>query len=103
MGRTQNVKIYTDYNCAFSGMKSFWVMFKRGHKGIYHKFSGKHLQHYFNDCRGCHDVREVDTIDQMGDMIHSMQGKHIRYWELIVPNGRSSAARLTKWNRPDSW
>ena len=48
-----------------NGMASFWAMLKRGHQGIYHKFSPKHLDRYVTEFAGRHNKREADTVDQM--------------------------------------
>ena len=39
------------------------------------------------------DIRESDTIQQMGAMVAGMRGKRLRYEDLIAPNGLSSGAR----------
>ena len=75
------------------GIESFWSMLKRGHKGIYHKISPKHLQRYVDEFAGRHNVRDADTIDQMTDLVASMVGKRLMYRDLIAGNGRSSGAR----------
>ena len=48
-----------------NGMDSFWAMLKRGHQGIYHKMSPKHLDRYCQEFSGRHNARDADTIDQM--------------------------------------
>jgi len=79
-----------------NGIEGFWAMFKRGHKGIYHKMSPKHLQRYCDEFSGRHNVRDADTIDQMRDVAVSMVGKRLRYRDLIADNGRPSGARRLK-------
>ena len=71
----------------------FWAMFKRGHKGVYHKMSKKHLGRYATEYVGRHNLRPSDTVDQMGAMVRGMDGKRLRYAELIAPNGLESGAR----------
>ena len=76
-----------------NGMESFWSMLKRAHKGVYHKLSAKHLQRYVQEFAGRHNVRESDTIDQMGAVVAGMIGKRLCYADLIADNGLSSGAR----------
>ena len=76
-----------------NGVESFWSMLKRAHKGIYHKMSPKHLDRYVTEFEGRHNMREHDTIDQMGAVVLGMDGKRLRYDDLIAPNGLDSGAR----------
>ncbi len=75
------------------GIESFWSMLKRAHKGTYHKFSPKHLQRYVREFSGRHNIREADTLEQMGSVVLGLVGKRLRYCQLIAPTGRASGAR----------
>ena len=76
-----------------NGIESFWAMFKRAHKGTYHKMSPKHLQRYVNEFVGRHGVRPCDTITQMQTLVKRTTGKKLAYEQLIAHNGLSSGAR----------
>jgi len=76
-----------------NGIESFWAMFKRGYKGIYHKMSPKHLHRYVGEFQHRHNIREGDTLAQMAHGIQSMEGKHMTYRQLIADNGLESGAR----------
>ena len=76
-----------------NGIESFWAMLKRGYQGTYHKISAKHLQRYVNEFAGRHNVRESDTIDQMGAVVAGMIGQRLMYRDLIADNGLESGAR----------
>ena len=78
-----------------NGIESFWAMIKRAHKGTYHKFSKKHLNRYILEFAGRHNIRELDTIDQMVHVVGDMVRKRIRYVDLIADNGLYSGARAT--------
>ena len=58
-------------------------MMKRGHKGTYHKMSPKHLNRYVTEFSGRQNQREQDTIDQMKPVASGMEGKRLKYEELI--------------------
>ncbi len=73
-----------------NGMESFWSMLRRGHEGIYHKMSPKHLQRYVDEFAGRHNVRSADTVDQMKGLVTGMIGKRLRYEDLTADNGLSS-------------
>ncbi len=75
------------------GIESFWSMLKRGYQGTFHKISPKHLDRYVNEFAGRHNVRELDTIAQIGSVAAGMEGKRLRYTDLIADNGLESGAR----------
>ena len=76
-----------------NGIESFWAMLKRAHKGIFHKISPKHLHRYVAEFSGKHNVRNADTIAQMGGIAAGMVGKRLTYAALIADNGLASGAR----------
>lgn len=76
-----------------NGIESLWSMLKRAHKGTFHKFSPKHLDRYVQEFAGRHNVREQDTLEQIGSLRRGMVGKRLTYQALIKGNGRKSGAR----------
>ena len=76
-----------------NGVESFWSMLKRGYYGTYHKMSPKHLDRYVREFSGRHNVRNQDTVKQMGGVVTGMEGKRLKYKALIKDNGLSSGAR----------
>ena len=76
-----------------NGIESFWSMLKRAHKGTFHKISPKHLQRYVSEFAGKHNIRNLDTIDQMRDTVARLVGRNLLHRSLIADNGLSSDAR----------
>lgn len=76
-----------------NGIESHWSTLKRAHKGVFHKFSVKHLQRYVDEFSGRHNSRDADTVDQMHGVVAGMVGKRITYEQLIADNGLPSGAR----------
>ena len=74
---------YVDGQAHTNGIESFWALLKRGYHGTYHQVSAKHLQRYVDEFSGRHNVRNLDTLDQMAIVARSMDGKRLRYRELI--------------------
>lgn len=75
------------------GIESFWSMPMRAHTGIYHKLLPKHLDRYVQDFAGRHDVRGLDTVDQMATVAVGLVGKRLMYRQPIADNGLDSGAR----------
>ena len=74
---------YVNEQAHINGIESFWAMLKRAHKGTFHKISKKHLHRYIDEFSGRHNVRELDTIDQMSRTAFSMAGKRLEYQDLV--------------------
>ncbi len=73
-----------------NGIESFRASLKRGYVGTFHRLSGKHLQRYVDEFAGRHNLRPLDTIDQVAAIITNTAGKRLRYRELT--NGAKGTA-----------
>ena len=85
-----------------NGIESPWSMLKRAHKGTFHKLSPKHLDRYVQEFAGRHNIRELDTLKQLGAIGDGMAGKRLRYRQLIADNGLPSGARSNPAS-PSRW
>lgn len=65
-----------------NSIESMWALFKRGHKGTYHKMSEEHLQRYINEFAGRSNIRDLGTEAQMGLLVRALVGKRLTYKEL---------------------
>ena len=79
-----SVREYVNGQAHTNGIESFWSMLKRGYYGVYHKMSPKHLQRYVTEFAGRHNIRDLDTLLQMSAIAHGMEGKRLRYKDLIA-------------------
>ena len=75
---------YVDGMAHTNGIESFWSMLKRAHKGTFHKISPKHLDRYVQEFAGRHNIRNIDTIEQMAVLTRRMAGKRLRYRDLTA-------------------
>ena len=66
-----------------NGIESHWAMLKRGYVGVYHHMSVKHLGRYVTEFSGRHNDRPMDTEAQMAAMAQNMDGKRLRYADLV--------------------
>ena len=57
-----------------NGLETFWSMFKRAYHGTYHRLSKKHFQRYMHQSAGTHNVRTMDTLEQLQHVVAGMVG-----------------------------
>ena len=67
-----------------NGVESFWSMLKCANVGTFHKISPEHLPRYVDEFAGRHNFRELDTLAQMTEIVRRMEGKRLRYKDLIA-------------------
>lgn len=79
-----SVSEYVNGMAHTNGIESFWAMLKRGYHGTYHHMSEKHLGRYVNEFVGRHNVRPLDTIEQMKALTVGLVGKRLQYSELVA-------------------
>ena len=79
-----SVKEYVHGQAHTNGVESFWAMLKRGYVGTYHHMSVGHLHRYVNEFAGRHNDRPADTRDQMRHIVKGMEGKRLKYDDLIA-------------------
>ena len=58
-------------------------MLERGYVGVYHNFNAKHLHWYVVEFAERHNIRDLDTIEQMVLLARGMEGKRLRYRDLV--------------------
>ena len=81
---SQSAGEYVNGEIHTNGLESFWSMLKRRYMGTYHRMSRKHLHRYVNEFAGRHNTRPLDTRHQMIEIVRNMDGKRLRYKDLIA-------------------
>ncbi len=66
-----------------NGIESFWSMLKRAHKGTFHNINAKHMDRYVTEFAGRHNMCDLDTGEQMSELMGGMIEKRLRYRDLI--------------------
>ena len=86
-----------------NGIESFWAVLKRGYTGTFHHFSAKHLDRYALEFAGRHNIRDLDTLDQMALLARGLFACRLTYKQLIgkdLPAPRNPPADANLLDQP---
>ena len=73
---------YVRGNVHTNSIESFWALFKRGHIGIYHMMSKKHLDKYIDEFEFRVNSKDITDPERMSLMLGNSDGR-LRYNELV--------------------
>ena len=67
-----------------NGIEGHWASLRRGYYGVYYRMSPKHLARYTAEFAGRQNDRLCGTMEQLALMFRAMDGKRLRYQDLIA-------------------
>ena len=73
---------YVREDVHINGIESFWALIKRGHKGVYHKMSRKHIHRYVDEFSARYNSRVLGTRKRMELVALGMQGQWLPWKRL---------------------
>lgn len=67
-----------------SAIDSFWALLKRGHYGVFHHFSNKHLHRYLAEFETRWGMSRMSGADRVTSVLESAPGLRLTYKRLIA-------------------
>jgi transposase-like protein len=67
-----------------NSVESFWALLKRGHYGIFHSISAKHLHRYHAEYEARWDMNKMDGLARVDALLESTPGLRLTYERLIA-------------------
>ena len=107
---------YVRGDVSTNSVESYWAMIARGIFGVFHKLSFEHGHRYAIEFECRHNMRDLDTIDQMSLVVQGMESRQLRYRDLIAAGVRANliangwtppvpggSRRERHWKPPAGW
>ena len=66
-----------------NNIESFWALLKRGHYGIFHTISAKHLHRYLSEFEARWDMKKMDGLARVDALLEATPGLRLTYGRLI--------------------
>ena len=79
-----SVSKYVNGQAHVNGVESFWAVFKRAYRGVYHHMSKKHLNRYVTQFAGKHNLRNMDPLEQMQHVVAGLVRRRLMYKTLVA-------------------
>lgn len=67
-----------------NGIESFWALLKRGHYGIFHHFSVKHLHRYLAEFEARWNMTGLSGGERLDSLLESASGSRLTYEKLTA-------------------
>ncbi len=80
---SHSAREYVNGMASTNSIESFWAVLKRGHYGIFHYLSAKHLHRYVNEFAFRHNTAKGGTMQFIDETITNMGQRRLTYKELI--------------------
>ena len=61
-----------------------WSMFKRGFVGTCQRMLFKHLHRHVSEFAGCKNIRELNSVDRVGETVRGMEHKRLCFRGLVT-------------------
>ena len=65
-----------------NGIESFWALFKRGHYGVFHHLSKKHLHRYLAEFEMRWNFTKLNESNRVDSLLECVAGNRLTYAEL---------------------
>ena len=75
---------YVRGNVHTNSIESFWALLKRGHYGIFHKMSPKHIHRYLAEFEARWNMNDLSGSERVDSLLESASGLRLTYGRLIA-------------------
>ena len=75
---------YVKGDCHTNGIESFWALLKRGHYGIFHYMSAKHIHRYIAEFEARWNMSDLSSSARVDSILENTPGLRLTYKGLIL-------------------
>jgi len=75
---------YVNGDCHTNGIESFWALLKRGHYGIFHVMTAKHIHRYIAEFEARWNMNNLGSTERVDTLLENTPGLRLTYKGLIA-------------------